>query len=265
MGQVIAIVSQKGGVGKTTTAVNLAAALAAAERRVLLVDMDPQGNATSGLGIRRSGVKRSIYSGLVGDVPCHEIVVHTPLELLQVVPAGADLFRAETELKKKNNKEKCLLNFINPVNEDYDYIIVDSPPSLGILTFNVLSAADFLVIPLQCEYFAFDAVSQMMDVIAIVQRKLNPGLQIEGILLTLFDPREKVCMRIQESAREKFGDLLFKTVIPNRSEFKEAPLKGVPVLLQSLMSPGSVSYFDLAREILKRLSRTPELASRAFD
>ena len=257
MGQVIAIVSQKGGVGKTTTAVNLAAALAAVEKRVLLVDMDPQGNATSSLGINKAELKKSIYDGVVGSVPCHEMIVQTGLKFLQAVPARTDLFRAETALKAESGKEQCLLNFINPVNGDYDYIVVDSPPSLGILTFNVLTAADFLVIPLQCEYFALDAVSEMIDMVAIVRKKLNPGLQIAGVLLTIFDPQEKVCLQIQEFAREQFGESLFKTVIPNRSEFKDAPSKGCPVLLQSLISPGSVSYFDLVREILGRVSGKP--------
>ncbi len=251
MGIVIAISSQKGGVGKTATAVNLSAALALLEKRVLLVDLDLQGNATSSLGIDKAELKKNMYHALVGGVSPSEIIIQTPLAFLKLLPARTELLRAEMELMKVPHKEKKLRHLLDRVRDAFDYILVDTPPSLGLLTFNALNAADFLLIPMQCEPFALEAVPPLLQVMNIIKKAGNPGLRMGGVLLTMFDKGDGACQHICEAARERFGHLLFKTVIPRNNALKNAPLKGGPVFLQDLGAFGGRCYLHLAEEMMR--------------
>jgi chromosome partitioning protein len=250
--KIICIANQKGGVGKTTTAVNLAASLAVAERKTLLVDMDPQGNAGSGVGIEKEKLRESIYDGLVNGTDLTSIVVKTALPHLDIIPSTTDLAGAELELVSAEGREKRLKNALVALTGSYDYIIIDCPPSLGLLTINAMTAADSVLIPLQCEYYAMEGLSQMLNTIRLVRKGLNPHISIEGILLTMFDSRVNLARQVCEEIRNHFNDSAFSTVIPRNIRLSEAPSHGKPVLLYDITSRGAASYLDLAKEIIKR-------------
>ncbi|HUF70742.1 MAG TPA: ParA family protein [Longimicrobiales bacterium] len=255
MSRVIAIANQKGGVGKTTTAINLGAALAVAERKVLVVDMDPQGNATSGLGIARSVEDLSIYDTLVDGVPLERVIrhgVHFPF--LDVAPSNQDLVGAEVELVGRQHRELVLRQALTAIREKYEYILVDCPPSLGLLTLNTLTAADAVLIPIQCEFYALEGLSQLLNTVRVVQQNLNPSLQIEGVLLTMFDQRLNLSRQVSEEAKEYFGDKVFRSAIPRNVRLAEAPSFGKPILLYDVLSAGAQAYLGLAREMLGRES-----------
>jgi len=237
-------------VGKTTTAVNLSAALALMEKKVLLVDLDPQGNTTSGLGIDKTTLQKSMYHALVDGAAPQEIVLRTTLAFLKLLPARRELFRTEIELMESPDKEKKLRYFLDRIKDSFDYILLDTPPSLGLLTFNALTAADFLLIPMQCEAYALDAVAPLMQIMNIIKNTGNPRLQVGGILLTMFDVGESEGQRICEAARERFGHLLFKTVIPRNMALKNAPMAGAPIFLQDVGAFGGRCYLNLAEEVL---------------
>jgi chromosome partitioning protein len=224
--------------------------LALLEKKVLLVDLDPQGNATSSFGIDKKTLKKSMYHALVDGAPPQGIVLHTALAFLKLLPASMELFRTEFELTKVPHKEKKLRYFLDRVKDSFDYIILDTPPSLGLLTFNALIAADLLLIPMQCEAYALDAIAPLMKVVDIVKTNGNQRLQMGGILLTMFDPGEKACQRICETARERFGHLLLKTVIPRNTVLKNAPIAGTPIFLQDVGAFGGRFYLNLAEEVL---------------
>ena len=250
MGRVIAVSSQKGGVGKTTTAINLGACLAQESRRVLLVDIDPQGNASSGLGINGNDQKSTIYEALINQVDLASTITPTALANLDLVPSGQRLSGAEVELVGMMARETRLRTLLAPIRSNYDYIIVDCPPSLGLLTVNALTAADSVLIPLQCEYLALEGLTQLIGAIRLVQDHLNPGLRIEGVLLTMFDARLNLSQQVADEARKFFAERVYRTMIPRNVRLSEAPSFGKPIVLYDPHSSGAESYRELAKEVM---------------
>jgi chromosome partitioning protein len=255
LSRVIAIANQKGGVGKTTTAVNLAASLAAAETRTLLIDGDPQGNATSGIGVDRAGLQGSLYEALIGDVGiAHVLRREVNFPLLDVVPATQDLVGAEIELVSRRGRETVMRRTIAPVRDEYDVVLIDCPPSLGLITLNMLTAADAVVIPIQCEYYALEGLSQLLNTIKLVQQNFNAALAIDGVLLTMYDSRLNLSRQVATEAQEYFGAKVFRTVIPRNVRLAEAPSFGKPILLYDVNSVGARSYLALAQELVRRVN-----------
>jgi chromosome partitioning protein len=250
MARIICVANQKGGVGKTTTAVNLSASIAAAEKKVLLIDIDPQGNSTSGVGLNKEGSDGTIYQALLRGSGLKEMIQKTALAYLDVVISNTDLIGAEVELIQERDREKKLDHLIQEVEADYDYILIDCPPSLGLLTINSLTAAHTVIIPLQCEYYALEGLGQLLKTIRLIKQSLNPRLEIEGILLTMFDGRNNLSHQVADEVKKHFRDKVFTTIIPRNIRLSEAPSHGKPVLLYDIHSKGAESYLNLAREIM---------------
>lgn len=250
MGKIIAVANQKGGVGKTTTSVNLAAALAVKEKKVLLVDADPQGNATSGSGVPRIQTRKTLYNLLVLNESIGNVILKTELPQLWIIPADKNLAGAEVELVESENREYKLKEILVKAKSDYDYIIIDCPPSLGLLTINGLTAADSLLVPIQCEYYALEGVTELFDTLARLRRGLNPQLAIEGLLLTMYDERTNLAPAVAKDLRDFYGSQVLKTIIPRNVRLAEAPSYGKPIILYDIRSRGAESYMQLAKEIL---------------
>ena len=250
MVKVIAIANQKGGVGKTTTAVNLAACLAKQGRKVLLIDSDPQGNATSGLGFDKRDIKKCVYDTLINEVPMVEALKHTAYENLDIIPATIQLAGAEIELVSLMNREGRLKNALERVKHDYDYVIIDCPPSLGLLTINALTAASSVMIPVQCEFYALEGITMLMNTIQLVQRNLNPALKLEGVVMTMFDSRTNLAHDVVEEVKKYFKTKMYKTIVPRNVRLSEAPSHGMPVIDYDSKSKGAQVYMELAQEVI---------------
>ena len=252
MGYIISIANQKGGVGKTTTAVNLSASLAAAKRTCLLIDCDPQGNATTGLGIDRSALNKGIYDLILNAVSVEDVITKTVLSRLQVIGATANLIGAEVELASMEQKEFRLRKGLSKLKERYDYVFIDCPPSLGFLTVNALAAADLVMVPLQCEYYALEGLSQLLNTLKAVKRSLNPTLRLVGILLTMYDKRNSLSQQVADEIRAHFKTSVFKTVIPRNVRLSEAPSHGKPIILYDIKCKGAQKYLALAKELIEK-------------
>jgi chromosome partitioning protein len=256
MGKVIALANQKGGVGKTTTAINLAASLAVLEQKVLLVDADPQANATSGIGFDTKNIKTSVYECLIDDVPAASIILNSEIEGLDLLPSSIDLVGAEIEMLNLPKREKVLRRVIDSVKDNYDFILIDCSPSLGLITVNALSAADSVMIPVQCEYFALEGLGKLLNTIKIIQTRLNPELEIEGFLLTMYDSRLRLSNQVVDEVKKHFQQMVFDTIIQRNIKLGEAPSFGKPAILYDAESKGAVSHLNLARELMQKNNKT---------
>lgn len=256
MGKVIALANQKGGVGKTTTAINLAASLAVLEYKVLIIDADPQANATSGVGFDVKNVKTSIYECIVDELDPRKIILNTEIPGLDLIPSHIDLVGAEIEMLNLPNREKVLRHVIEKIRNDYDFIFIDCSPSLGLITVNSLTAADSVIIPVQCEYFALEGLGKLLNTIKIIQTKLHPELEIEGFLLTMYDSRLNLSNQVMEEVKKHFQEMVFESVIQRNIKLSEAPSYGQPAILYDASSKGSASYMNLARELLQNNGMT---------
>ncbi len=256
MGKVIALANQKGGVGKTTTAINLAASLAVLEQKVLLIDADPQANATSGTGFDLRNIKTSIYECLIDSVNPSDIILKSEIDGLDLIPSHIDLVGAEIEMLNLPNREKMLKAVVEKVKDNYDFILIDCSPSLGLITVNALSAADSVMIPVQCEYFALEGLGKLLNTIKIIQARLNPDLQIEGFLLTMYDARLRLSNQVVDEVKKHFQQMVFQTIIQRNIKLGEAPSYGKPVILYDAASTGSANYLNLARELLQKNGKT---------
>jgi len=253
VGRIIAIANQKGGVGKTTTSVNLSACLAYLGKKVLLIDTDPQGNATSGVGVNKGDVQQCIYDVLIDDVDVKKVTLETKVENLSIIPATISLAGAEIELVSTISREVRLKRMLQEVKEDYDFIIIDCPPSLGLLTINALTASDAILIPVQCEYYALEGLSQLLSTIRLVQKHLNNQLVIDGVLLTMFDARTNLGIQVIEEVKKYFQDKVYKSIIPRNVRLSEAPSHGEPIIIYDPKSRGAEVYLDLAKEVIRNV------------
>ena len=255
MGKIIALANQKGGVGKTTTSMNLAASLATLEKRVLLIDADPQANASSGLGVNIQEVETSIYDCLIGEKDAHEAIYETDIPGLDIIPSHIDLVGAEIEMLNLEGREKVMRRVLRPLLTDYDFILIDCSPSLGLITVNALTAADSVIIPVQCEYFALEGISKLLNTIKIIKQKLNPALEIEGFLLTMYDSRLRLANQIKDEVQRHFQELVFKTLITRNVKLSEAPSHGIPAILYDADSSGARNHLALAQEIIDKVEK----------
>lgn len=252
MGKIIGIANQKGGVGKTTTAINLAASLAALDCRTLLVDADPQANATSGIGFDPKEIQNSVYESMVDGIAIKEIILKTEIQALDLLPSHIDLVGAEVEMINLDKREERMKTALSPIKDDYEFIIIDCSPSLGLITVNALTASDSVIIPVQCEFFALEGLGKLLSTIRIIQTRLNPELTIEGILLTMYDQRLRLSNQVVDEVRQHFNNLVFETIIPRNIKLSESPSYGIPAILHDSDSKGSISYLNLAREIIRK-------------